>query len=85
MKKGITHGPRCFVTNAIFSYLTLKLTLTLRMTLNNFRNSRTGMKMRLVHLFLPSFVEISYLTLKLTFDLEFTKMPETFQADTHRI
>ena len=52
-----------FVQNDIFSYLTLKLAL--KMTLNNqnnFRNrlpSQTRMKMRLVHLFLASFVEIS--------------------------
>ena len=55
------------------------------MTLNNqtnFRNklpSQTRIQMGLVHLFLALFVEISYLTLKFTFDLEFTKMPETFK------
>ena len=59
MKKGITHAPRFFVKNDIFSYLTLKLTfLTLKTTLNNqstFRNrfpSQTRMKIGLVHLFL---------------------------------
>ena len=54
----------------------------LKITLNNENNFRNGLSKshenEVLHLFLASLVEKSYLTLKLIFELEYTKMLKLF-------
>ena len=68
------------VKNSLLLDLEIDL-LPLAMTLNNKNKFRNGLSSQdhieeVLHLFLALFFEKSYLTLKLSFDLEFTKLPE---------
>ena len=81
-----TCSKRCLLKMIFFRLLDLEIDLlTLKMTLNNQNNFRNGLPSQnhitneVLHLFLASFVENAYLTFKLTFDLEYTKMLKLFK------